>query len=100
MVKFVNIGFGNVVAASRIVAILAPSSAPMKRLKDEAKRLGKLIDATQGRKTRAIIITDSDHIILSGIQVETITHRINSASLDIVSSDLSAEQAGRNLDTA
>lgn len=85
MVKFVNIGFGNIIASSRIVAILAPSSAPMKRLKDEARKQGKLIDATQGRKTRAIIITDSDHIILSGIQVETIAQRINSASSGIAS---------------
>lgn len=85
MGKFVNIGFGNVIASSRIVAILAPSSAPMKRLKDEARKQGKLIDATQGRKTRAIIITDSDHIILSGIQVETMAQRINSASSGIAS---------------
>ena len=85
MVKFVNIGFGNIIASSRIVAILAPSSAPMKRLKDEARKQGKLIDATQGRKTRAIIITDSDHIILSGIQVETMAQRINSASSGIAS---------------
>ncbi|OGW48846.1 MAG: hypothetical protein A2Z50_03215 [Nitrospirae bacterium RBG_19FT_COMBO_42_15] len=87
MVKFVNIGFGNIIAASRIVAILSPSSAPMKRLKDEALKLGKLIDATQGRKTRAIIITDSDHIILSGVQVETIAQRINSASSGIASTE-------------
>ncbi len=78
MGRWINIGFGNIVAASRIIAILSPSSAPMKRLKDEAKKMGKLIDATQGRKTRSIIITDSDHIILSGIQVETITQRITS----------------------
>lgn len=88
MVKFVNIGFGNIIASSRIVAILAPSSAPMKRLKDEARKQGKLIDATQGRKTRAIIITDSDHIILSGIQVETMAQRINSASSGIASVEI------------
>lgn len=87
MGKFISIGYGNVIAASRIVAILEPSSAPMKRLKDEAKKLGKLIDATQGRKTRAIIITDSDHIILSGVQVETIAQRINPVSSGIVSSE-------------
>ncbi len=85
MDRLISIGFGNVIASSRIVAILAPSSAPMKRLKDEARKQGKLIDATQGRKTRAIIITDSDHIILSGVQVETIAQRINSASLGIAS---------------
>ncbi len=70
-----NIGLGNSVVASRIVAIVTPSSAPMKRLKDDARERGKLIDATQGRKTRALIITDSDHVILSAIQAETIAHR-------------------------
>lgn len=73
----VNIGFGNIVSLSRIVAIVNPSSSPMKRLKDEAKARGKLIDATEGRKTRSIIITDSDHVILSALQVETILQRIN-----------------------
>lgn len=73
----VNIGFGNIVSLSRIVAIVNPGSSPMKRLKDEAKKIGKLIDATEGRKTRAIIITDSDHVILSALQVETILQRIN-----------------------
>jgi regulator of extracellular matrix RemA (YlzA/DUF370 family) len=74
--KLVNIGFGNVVVASRIVAIIAPSSAPMKRLKEEARQHGKLIDATQGRKTRAIIITDSDHVILSAVQPATVSQRL------------------------
>ncbi|MDI1470974.1 MAG: DUF370 domain-containing protein [Thermodesulfovibrio sp.] len=73
----VNIGFGNIVSLSRIVAIVNPGSSPMKRLKDEAKARGKLIDATEGRKTRSIIITDSDHVILSALQVETILQRIN-----------------------
>ena len=71
----VNIGFGNVVVASRIIAIITPSSAPMKRLKEEARQQGKLLDATQGRKTRAIIITDSDHVILSAVQPATISQR-------------------------
>ena len=71
----INIGFGNVVSASRVIAIVSPGSSPTKRLRDEASERGKLIDATQGRKTRAIIITDSDHIILSALQVETITQR-------------------------
>ncbi len=70
-----NIGFGNVVSTSRIIAIVTPDSSPMKRLRDEAKKRGKLIDATEGRKTRSIIITDSDHVILSALQVETITQR-------------------------
>ena len=78
--KLVNIGFGNMVVASRIVAIITPSSAPMKRLKEEARQHGKLIDATQGRKTRAVIITDSDHVILSAVQPVTMTQRfINEA---------------------
>ena len=71
----INIGFGNVVSASRVIAIVSPGSSPIKRLRDEASERGKLIDATQGRKTRAIIITDSDHVILSALQVETITQR-------------------------
>lgn len=71
----INIGFGNVVSAHRVVAIVSPDSSPMKRLREEAKRKGKLIDATEGRKTRAIIITDSDHVILSALQTETITQR-------------------------
>lgn len=74
---FVNIGFGNVVSLSRIIAVVNPGSSPMKRIKDEAKKRGKLIDATEGRKTRSIIIIDSDHIILSALQVETILQRIN-----------------------
>jgi hypothetical protein len=73
--KPVNIGYGNMVMASKVVAVLSPDSAPMRRLKDEAKEQKMLIDATQGRKTRAIIITDSDHIILSAVQVETLMQR-------------------------
>lgn len=71
----VNIGFGNVVAAARVIAIVTPGSSPMKRLRDEAKKRGKLVDATEGRRTRSIIVTDSDHIILSALQTETITQR-------------------------
>ncbi len=72
----INVGFGNIVSAGKIVAIVAPGSSPMKRMREDAAERGKLIDATQGRKTRAIIITDSDHIILSALQVETITQRL------------------------
>jgi extracellular matrix regulatory protein A len=72
----VNIGFGNVVSAARIVAVVTPGSSPMKRLRDEAKKRGKLVDATEGRRTRSIIITDSDHVILSALQAETITQRL------------------------
>jgi len=73
--KLLNIGFGNTVVTSRVVAIVTAGSSPMKRLKEEAKEGNKLIDATQGRKTRSIIIADSDHIILSAIQAETIAQR-------------------------
>ncbi|WP_372713103.1 extracellular matrix/biofilm biosynthesis regulator RemA family protein [Ilyobacter sp.] len=72
----INIGFGNMVVDDRIVGIIAPDSAPSKRLKDEAKTQNKLIDATFGRKTRALIITDSDHVIMSAINPETIAVRI------------------------
>lgn len=76
--KLVNIGFGNVVPASRIVAVVASSSSPMRRLKEEARKGGKLVDASQGRKTRTVIITDSGHVILSAIQPETIAQRFAS----------------------
>ena len=76
MVNFlVNIGYGNMVMASKVVAVLSPDSAPMRRLKDEAKEQKRILDATQGRKTRSIIITDSDHVILSAVQVETLMQR-------------------------
>lgn len=71
-----NIGYGNLVAASRVIAIMAPQAAPMKRLRDEASNRGKLVDATQGRRTRSIIVTDSDHVILSAINPETIAARL------------------------
>jgi regulator of extracellular matrix RemA (YlzA/DUF370 family) len=70
-----NIGFGNTVVADRVVSIVAPNSSPMKRLKDEAKNEKRLIDATHGRRTRAIIVMDSNHIVLSAILAETISQR-------------------------
>jgi hypothetical protein len=73
----VNIGYGNMVMAQKVVAVLSPESAPMRRFKEEAKERRMLIDATQGRKTRAIIITDSDHVILSAVQVETLMQRFS-----------------------
>lgn len=76
--KLLNVGFGNVVVSSRVVAIVSPNSAPMKRLKDEAKKDRKLIDASQGRKTRSIIVTDSNHVILSAVQAETVAQRLDS----------------------
>lgn len=73
--KLINIGFGNIVSAQRIVAIVSPESAPIKRIIQEARDRGMLIDATYGRRTRAVIITDSDHIVLSAVQPETVAHR-------------------------
>jgi extracellular matrix regulatory protein A len=73
--NLLNIGFGNTVVAERFVAIVSPNSAPMKRLKDEAKSEKRLIDATHGRRTRSIIIMDSNHVVLSAIQAETISQR-------------------------
>ncbi len=80
--KFINVGFGNMVAADRIVALAAPDSAPMKRLVQDAKDTGRAIDVTCGRRTRAVIITDSEHVVLSAIQTETIANRLDNASLD------------------
>lgn len=75
-IKLLNIGFGNTVIANRVIAIVSPSSAPMKRLKEDAKQNNKLVDVTMGRRTRAIIITDSGHVVLSGVQAETIAQRL------------------------
>lgn len=79
--KLLNVGFGNMVAVARVIAIVDPGSAPMKRLKDEAKQAGKLVDATNGRRTRSIIVTDSDHVVLSAIQTETIAQRFEADAL-------------------
>ena len=75
--KLINIGFGNAVNASRILAVVGPESAPVKRIVQDAKEQKLLIDATQGRRTRAVIITDSNHVILSYLQAEKITARFN-----------------------
>ena len=75
--KFINIGFGNMVSAGRIVAITCPDSAPVKRLVQDARDDGRVIDVSCGRRTRSVIITDSDHVILSAIQTETITNRLS-----------------------
>jgi regulator of extracellular matrix RemA (YlzA/DUF370 family) len=79
--KLLNVGFGNMVMVERVIAIVDPGSAPMKRLKDEAKQAGKLVDATNGRRTRSIIVTDSDHVVLSAIQTETIAQRLEAETL-------------------
>jgi len=73
--RLINIGFGNIVAANRVIAIVAPDSAPVKRIIQEARDRGTLIDATYGRRTRAVVITDSGHVVLSAVQPETVAHR-------------------------
>jgi len=85
-IKLINIGFGNIVSANRIVSIVSPESAPIKRIIQEARDSGALIDATYGRRTRAVIITDSGHVILSAVQPETVAHRV-------VSKDGGSEEA-------
>lgn len=73
--RLINIGFGNMIAAERIVAVVSPDSAPVKRLVQEARDARRVVDATQGRRTRAVVITDSDHVVLSAIQPETVASR-------------------------
>lgn len=80
--RLINLGFGNSVVATRVVAIVSPDSAPMKRLKEAATSEGKLIDATQGRRTRSIVITDSDHVILCALQAETVGQRFVTDSFE------------------
>ncbi|WP_075980981.1 extracellular matrix/biofilm regulator RemA [Bacillus massilinigeriensis] len=76
-IKLINIGYGNIVSANRIISIVSPESAPIKRIVQEARERGTLIDATYGRRTRAVIIMDSDHVILSAVQPETVASRLN-----------------------
>ena len=76
--KFINVGFGNMICADRVVAIASPDSAPIKRLVQDAKEDGRVIDVSCGRRTRSVIITDSEHVILSAIQTETVTNRLTS----------------------
>ena len=75
--KFINVGFGNMVAADRVVALASSDSAPIKRLIQDSKDAGRVIDVTCGRRTRAVIVTDSDHVILSALQPETVANRLN-----------------------
>jgi len=81
-IGLINIGFGNIVSASRIVAIVSPEAAPIKRMVQEARDRGILVDATCGRRTRAVIVCDSQHVILSAVQPETVAHRLDSRTLD------------------
>ena len=81
--KMINIGYGNMISAERIVTVISPESAPIKRLIQEAKDDGRAIDVTCGRRTRAVIITDSEHVILSAIQTETIANRLDNSADDM-----------------
>ena len=104
--KLINIGFGNIVFANRLIAIVSPESAPVKRLVQDARDRGMLIDATYGRRTRAVLITDSDHVILSAVQPETVANRLNTQESEHMQSvadhdDYSlASQNGRDIDDA
>ena len=89
--KLINIGFGNMVSANRLVAIVSPESAPIKRIIQDAKERGTLIDATYGRRTRAVIVTDSDPVVLSAVQPETVANRLNDRDDDITDEELDDE---------
>ncbi len=79
--QMLNIGYGNLIATARVIAILSPQGAPMRRLRDEASSRGKLVDATQGRRTRSILVTDSDHIILTAVTPDTIAARLSPSEI-------------------
>jgi regulator of extracellular matrix RemA (YlzA/DUF370 family) len=85
-IKLINIGFGNIVSGNRVIAIVSPESAPIKRIISDARERAQLIDATYGRRTRAVIVTDSGHVVLSAIQPETVAHRFMSGK-DLKNSD-------------
>ena len=94
--KLINIGFGNIVSANRVIAIVSPESAPIKRIVSEARERGQLVDATYGRRTRAVMITDSGHIILSAIQPETVANRFvgqKDSAKDLASKDVASKDA-------
>ena len=89
--RLINIGFGNMINASRLIAVVSPDSAPIKRIVQEAKERGTLIDATQGRRTRAVLITDSDHVVLSYLQTETVAARLNGEVNESFAEDIENE---------
>jgi len=89
--KLINIGFGNVVSANRIIAVVSPDSSPIKRIIQDARDKGSLIDATYGRKTRAVIIMDSEHVILSAIQPETVANRMDDRHINNNEPELNEE---------
>ena len=86
--KFINIGFGNIVSAHRLIAIVSPESAPIKRIIQDARDNGKLIDATYGRRTRAVIIMDSEHVILTAVQPETVANRLDKDATDDIADNI------------
>ncbi len=90
--KLINIGFGNMVSASRLVAIVSPESAPIKRIIQEARDNGVLIDATYGRRTRAVIVMDSDHVVLSAIQPETVANRLYNHDDNVTDEELDEDE--------
>ena len=90
--KLINIGFGNMVSANRLVAIVSPESAPIKRIIQDAKERGTLIDATSGRRTRAVIVMDSAHVILSAVQPETVANRLNDRDDDLTEEELEEDE--------
>ena len=85
--RFISIGFGNMVSAARVVSLISSDSAPVKRLIQDAREAGRVIDVTCGRRTRSVIITDSDHVILSAVQAETISNRLNGDGADAADAD-------------
>ena len=85
--RFISIGFGNMVSAARVVSLISPDSAPVKRLIQDAREAARVIDVTCGRRTRSVIITDSDHVILSAVQAETISNRLNGDGADAADAD-------------
>lgn len=90
--KLINIGFGNIVSASRLIAIVSPESAPIKRMIQDAKERATLIDATYGRRTRAVIVMDSGHVVLSAVQPETVANRLNGRAEDLTEEELDDEE--------
>ena len=85
--RFISIGFGNMVSAARVVSLISPDSAPVKRLIQDAREAGRVLDVTCGRRTRSVIITDSDHVILSAVQAETSSNRLNGDGADAADAD-------------
>ena len=89
--KLIKIGFGNIVAAEKAVAMVSPESAPIKRIIQESRDKGMLIDATYGRRTRSVIVTDSDHVILSAIQTETLANRLGDRDVSLIQEEFENE---------